>query len=74
MARYTVTVHFDDSHNEGPEAAALHASLLVTEAGARGFVVDSAEFIDHDAPAPQWMGSVDWLEYCQRDEAQREDA
>ena len=74
MSRYTLTIDFDDTHNEGVEAAALHASIIAMEADKRGFVVETSEFVDNEAPAPQWMGSVDWLEWCQRDEAQREDA
>lgn len=74
MARYQLVIEFDDTHDEGVEAAALHATLIAMEADKRGFVVESSTFTDLQAEAPAWFGSVDWLEWCQRDEAQKEDA
>lgn len=73
MSRYTLTINFDDTHDEPPEAAALHASLIAIETEGRGFKVESSEFTDHQASFDgRWWGGTDWAEWCERDEAQDE--
>jgi hypothetical protein len=73
MARYTLTVRFDDPlDDDGPLFAQLAASSAVAHMKREHLRVVDAELVDHQAEEPRWQGGVDWLEFCQTEEAQEE--
>jgi hypothetical protein len=72
MARYELTIHFNDAKDAAETYVQLAASLIAASVESYGFIQESAELVDHLAPERRWQGGVDWLEWCQREESQEE--
>jgi hypothetical protein len=72
MARYELTIKFDCDPAETETYVQLAATLIGDSVENYGLTKESVELIDHQAVEPRWQGGVDWLEWCQTEEAQTE--